>query len=72
MPHSSCTRVPRRSISYASTLGKPIYVMENGIPAAADNDQRGKWINGCLEIVRNPPPLPQPQRATRSLLYEWI
>lgn len=40
-----------RSISYASTLGKPVYIMENGIPGAADDENRAKWINGCLEMV---------------------
>ena len=42
-----------RSISYASTLGLPIYITENGIPAAADDPNRAKWINGCLDVVRS-------------------
>ena len=41
-----------RSISYASTLGLPVYITENGIPAAADDPNRAKWINGCLDVVR--------------------
>ena len=43
-----------RSISYASTLGLPVYITENGIPAAADDPNRAKWINGCLDVVRTP------------------
>lgn len=40
-----------RSISYASTLGVPIYIMENGIPAAKDDPSRRRWIEGCLQQV---------------------
>ena len=50
-PHCAW-RGAHRSISYASTLGLPIYITENGIPAAADDPNRAKWINGCLDAVR--------------------
>lgn len=40
-----------RAISYVSTLGVPIYVMENGIPAAKDDPNRKRWIVGCLQQV---------------------
>lgn len=42
-----------RSISYASTLGVPVYIMENGIPAAKDDPSRRKWISGCLQQARS-------------------
>ena len=42
-----------RSISYASTLGKPVYIMENGIPAKPDDPKRKKWISGCLQQARH-------------------
>ncbi len=29
-----------------------MYITENGIPAAADDPNRAKWINGCLDVVR--------------------
>lgn len=41
-----------RSISYASTLGLPIYVMENGIPGTKDDPKRKEWIDGCLKMVK--------------------
>ena len=40
-----------RAISYVSTLGVPIYIMENGIPAAKDDPSRKRWIVGCLQQV---------------------
>lgn len=42
---------PCRSISYASTLGVPIYIMENGIPGPPDDPKRKEWIVGCLNMV---------------------
>jgi len=41
-----------RSISYASTLGVPIYIMENGIPGPPDDPKRKEWIVGCLNMVK--------------------
>lgn len=41
-----------RSISYASTLKLPIYIMENGIPGTADDPKRKEWIDGCLDMVK--------------------
>lgn len=41
-----------RSISYASTLELPIYIMENGIPGTKDDPKRKEWIDGCLEMVK--------------------
>ena len=40
-----------RAISYVSTLGVPIYIMENGIPAPPDDPSRKRWIVGCLQQV---------------------
>jgi beta-glucosidase/6-phospho-beta-glucosidase/beta-galactosidase len=41
-----------RAISYASTLGKPIYIMENGMPSSEDNEERKEWIDGYLGQVQ--------------------
>ena len=46
-----------KAISYASTLGVPVYILENGMPAKEDDNRRSDWINGYLNEVR----------ATRSL-----
>lgn len=40
-----------RAISYSSSLGVPVYVMENGMASAEDGDSRTQWINGYLEQV---------------------
>ncbi|KAK9814269.1 hypothetical protein WJX72_003165 [[Myrmecia] bisecta] len=40
-----------RSITYASQLGVPVYVMENGMPSEEDDERREEWINGCLGEV---------------------
>jgi hypothetical protein len=40
-----------RAISYVSTLGVPIYIMENGIPAPPNDPSRKRWIVGCLQQV---------------------
>ena len=43
-----------RAISYSSTLGVPIYIMENGAPYSdGDDDRRAQWINGYLGQVRS-------------------
>ena len=44
-------RLGHRSISYASTLGVPIYIMENGIPGGPDDPKRKDWIVGCLNTA---------------------
>lgn len=41
-----------KAISYASTLGVPVYILENGMPAKEDDSRRSDWINGCLNEVR--------------------
>ena len=41
-----------RAVAYASELGVPIYVTENGIPSKKDDDSREEWINGYLTEVR--------------------
>jgi hypothetical protein len=51
-----------RAISYVSTLGVPIYIMENGIPTAKDDPSRKRWIMGCLQQVQI-----GPQRPSMSL-----
>ena len=40
-----------RAISYASSLGVPVYVTENGMASAEDNNDRTEWINGNLAQV---------------------
>lgn len=40
-----------KAISYASTLGVPVYILENGMPAKEDDSRRSDWINGCLNEV---------------------
>ena len=40
-----------RAVAYASELGVPIYVTENGIPAKKDDGSREEWINGYLTEV---------------------
>ena len=40
-----------RSISYASKLGVPMYITENGCPYVADTSERTDWINGYLTEV---------------------
>ena len=51
-----------RAVSYASTLGVPVYILENGMPCAQDDERRTEWIDGCLAEARRaclgtPPPL---------------
>lgn len=41
-----------KAISYASTLGVPVYILENGMPCKEDDSRRSDWINGCLAEVR--------------------
>ncbi len=41
-----------RAVSYASTLGVPVYILENGMPCAQDDDRRKDWIDGCLAEAR--------------------
>ncbi|KAK9840609.1 hypothetical protein WJX81_004313 [Elliptochloris bilobata] len=41
-----------KAISYASTLGVPVYILENGMPCKEDDSRRSDWINGCLNEVR--------------------
>jgi beta-glucosidase/6-phospho-beta-glucosidase/beta-galactosidase len=41
-----------RAVSYASTLGVPVYILENGMPSAQDDERRTEWIDGCLAEVR--------------------
>jgi len=41
-----------KAISYASTLGVPVYILENGMPSKEDDSRRSDWINGCLAEVR--------------------
>lgn len=43
-----------RAVSYASTLGVPVYILENGMPCAQDDDRRKDWIDGCLAEARTP------------------
>ena len=50
-----------RAISYASSLGVPVYVTENGIPSSEDDDCRTQWINGYLAQVQ-PNSVPPPSR----------
>ncbi|CAL8471442.1 g10984 [Coccomyxa elongata] len=40
-----------RAVSYASTLGVPVYILENGMPCREDDDRRKEWIDGCLAEV---------------------
>ena len=40
-----------RAVAYASELGVPIYVTENGIPSKKDDDSRREWIDGYLTEV---------------------
>ena len=42
-----------RACSYASGLGVPVYIMENGMPCKQDDERREKWIKGCLQMVRS-------------------
>lgn len=46
-----------RSISYASKLGVPMYITENGTPLTEDTAERSEWITGYLEQVTPPQPL---------------
>ena len=41
-----------KAISYASTLGVPVYILENGMPSKEDDSRRSDWINGCLAEVQ--------------------
>lgn len=38
-------------MSYASTLGVPVYILENGMPCKEDDERRTEWIDGCLAEV---------------------
>ena len=40
-----------RAISYASKLGVPMYITENGTPLTKDTEERSEWITGYLEQV---------------------
>jgi beta-glucosidase/6-phospho-beta-glucosidase/beta-galactosidase len=40
-----------RACSYASGLGVPVYIMENGMPCKEDDDRRTKWMKGCIGQV---------------------
>ena len=40
-----------RAISYASKLGVPMYITENGTPLTEDTAERSEWITGYLEQV---------------------
>ncbi len=42
-----------RAVSYASTLGVPVYILENGMPCREDDDRRKEWIDGCLAEVHS-------------------
>ena len=48
-----------RAISYASSLGVPVYVTENGMPSAEEDGGRSKWIEGYLGLVGPLAVLPQ-------------
>ena len=52
-----------RSISYASKLGVPMYITENGCPYVADTSERTDWINGYLTEVAT---------ALAFLLRQWL
>ena len=40
-----------RAVSYVSTLGVPVYILENGMPAKQDDERRTEWIDGCMAEV---------------------
>ena len=40
-----------RAVSYVSTLGVPVYILENGMPAKEDDERRTEWIDGCMTEV---------------------
>jgi len=40
-----------RAVSYVSTLGVPVYILENGMPSKADDERRTEWIDGCMAEV---------------------
>ena len=42
-----------RAISYASKLGVPMYITENGCPYLKDDSERTDWINGYLTEVQH-------------------
>lgn len=52
-----------RSISYASKLGVPMYITENGCPYVADTSERTDWINGYLTEVAT---------ALAFFLRQWL
>lgn len=41
-----------RAVTYASKLGVPMYITENGCPYLDDTSERTEWINGYLGEVR--------------------
>ena len=43
-----------RAVSYVSTLGVPVYILENGMPAREDDERRTEWIDGCMAEVPAP------------------
>lgn len=43
-----------RAVSYVSTLGVPVYILENGMPAKQDDERRTEWIDGCMAEVGPP------------------
>ena len=55
-----------KAISYASTLGVPVYILENGMPSKEDDSRRSDWINGCLAEVQ------LCNRAVRSRVYGLV
>jgi hypothetical protein len=40
-----------RAVSYVSTLGVPVYILENGMPSKQDDERRTEWIDGCMAEV---------------------
>ena len=43
-----------RAVSYVSTLGVPVYILENGMPSKQDDERRTEWIDGCMAEVGSP------------------
>lgn len=48
-----------RAITYASKLGVPMYITENGTPLTEDTEERSEWITGYLEQVGPDQPMAQ-------------
>lgn len=47
-----------RAIHWASKLGVPMYITENGTPLTEDTSERSEWITGYLEQVTFAQPFP--------------